>query len=159
MTSHSLCEICYLLGFTRFFICFHQTIFQHNSFEQKPNAFPKLPVHIVQTQRFAFDAVIPPSLNVWTLDSNAVIECILIYSSCYTILVLVMKLLQLAYWSCIYLRLLLHPFMVVTSSPKWTKLHPSYHFSHAQSTLFGKTTSGKSDKNFPQQNFQRSEIY
>ena len=29
--------------------------------------------------------------------------------------------------NCIYVRLLLHPFMVVTSSLKWTKLHSSSH--------------------------------
>ena len=42
-------------------------------------------------------------------------------------LVSVMKLQQLAYCNCIYVGLLLHPFMVVTSSLKWTKLQYSYH--------------------------------
>ena len=42
-------------------------------------------------------------------------------------LVSVMKLLQLAYCNCIYVGLLLHLFMVVTSSLKWTKLN-SYLF-------------------------------
>ena len=44
-------------------------------------------MHIVQIQRFAFDTVISASLTVGTLGSNAVIEFIVIYSSCYTMLV------------------------------------------------------------------------
>ena len=51
-------------------------------FEQKPIAFLKLSIYIVQTQRFAFDAVIFPSLTMRTLDSDAVIDCILMHSSC-----------------------------------------------------------------------------
>ena len=43
-------------------------------------------------------------------------------------LVSVMKLLQLAYCNCIYVGLLLHLFMVVTSSLKWTKLNSFYLF-------------------------------
>ena len=43
-------------------------------------------------------------------------------------LFLVMKLLQLAYYNCIYVGLLLHLFMVVTSSLKWTKLNSFYLF-------------------------------
>ena len=42
----------------------------------------QLPVHIVQRQRFTFDMVITHSPPVRTLGSNAIIEFIVIYSSC-----------------------------------------------------------------------------
>ena len=54
----------------------------HNKFEQKPIAFFKIQLHIVQTQRFAFHAVVTPYLTMQTLGSNVVLECIVIYSSC-----------------------------------------------------------------------------
>ena len=65
--------------------CYHWVTLNlplHNNFEQKPIAFLKFPVHIVQAQRFAFNAVISPSLTVRTLGSNAVTVCIVIHSSC-----------------------------------------------------------------------------
>ena len=71
-------------------------------FEEKPVAFFNLPVHIVQTQRFAFNSVITSLLTVQTLGSKIIIKCIVIYSSCETMLVSVVKLPQLAYWNCIY---------------------------------------------------------
>ena len=74
-------------------------------------------MHIIQTQGFAFDMVITPSLTVQTSGSNVAIEFIVIYSSCYTMLVEVMKLPQLASYNCIYIELL-YSFMVVTSSLK-----------------------------------------
>ena len=71
-------------------------------------------------------------------------------------LVSVMKLPQRAYCNCIYLGLLLHPFMVVTSSLKWTKLHSSDHLFLTLRILYlGKLRWGKvtkfwaSDENFP----------
>ena len=62
--------------------CYTLNLRLHNKFEQKPTAFLKIPLQIVQTQRFAFGTVITHSLTVRTLGSNAVIECIVIYSSC-----------------------------------------------------------------------------
>ena len=118
--------------FTHCYLCFCCTLNLRfrNKFEQKLIAFLKLPVHIVQTKIFALERVITPSLTAQTLVSNTIIECIVIYSSCLTMLVSVMKLMQLAYSNWIY-GLLLHPFMVVTSL-KWTKLHSSSPFSHGQ---------------------------
>lgn len=71
------------------------------------------------------------SSNVKQISSKSpktsvyIIESIVIYY--YTMLVSVMKLPQLAYCNCIYGGLLLHPFMVVILSLKWTKLHSYYH--------------------------------
>ena len=71
-------------------------------------------------------------------------------------LVSVMKLPQLAYYNCIHVGLLLHPFMFVTSSLKWTKLHASYHHLLTLGIPYlGKlcrqkvTTFWTSDENFP----------
>ena len=104
----------------------------------------------------AFNAVITPSLTVWILGSKAILKFSIIYSSCYMTQVSVMKFLQLAYCNWIYVGLLLHPFMVVNSSLKWTKLHSSYHlFLKLRIPYLGKLHQGKvtkfwtSDKNFP----------
>ena len=52
-------------------------------------------------------------------------------------LVSVMKLLQLAYCNCIYVGLL-YPFIIVTFSIMWTKLHSSYHlFSCSEYLIWG----------------------
>ena len=60
----------------------------------------------------------------------------------------------------------MHPFMVVTSSLKWTKLHSSYHLflmlriTYLEKLCWEKVTKfWTSDENFPRLNFQKSEIY
>ena len=77
----------------------------------------------------------------------------------------VMKSLQFAYCNCIYIGLLLHSFMVVTSSLKHTKLRSSHRlFLTLRIPYLGKLCWGKmvklltSDENFPQ-NFQKSGMY
>ena len=77
----------------------------------------------------------------------------------------VMKLLQFAYCNYIYIGLLLHSFMVVTSSLKYTKLHSSCRlFLTLRIPYLGKLCWGKmvklqtSDEDFPQ-NFQKSGMY
>ena len=65
-------------------------------------------------------------------------------------LVSVMKLPQL------YLGLLLHPSMVVTSSLKWAKPHPSYHlFVTFRIPHLGKLHRGKVTKIFPDKIFKK----
>ena len=65
-------------------------------------------------------------------------------------LVSVIKLPQL------YLGLLLHPSMVVTSSLKWAKPHPSYHlFLTFRIPHLGKLHRGKVTKIFPDENFPK----
>ena len=65
-------------------------------------------------------------------------------------LVSVMQLPQLAYCSCIYIGLLLHPFMFVISSLKWFKVHSSYNlFFMLRVPYLGKLRWQKVMKIFP----------
>ena len=76
-------------------------------------------------------------------------------------LVSVMKLLHLIYCSCIWVGLLLHLFMIVTSSLKWTKLHSYHLFLMLRTPYLGKLRQGKvtkfwsSDENLPDEIFKK----
>ena len=50
-----------------------------SKFEQKPTAFLKIPVHVVQTQTFLFSTAIIPSPTVQILGSKIIIKYIVIY--------------------------------------------------------------------------------